>query len=557
MGKMGKIVVAAVIFLCCGQLIWATGDKPDLDLQEVKLRVEVPSVAVRTSQWCDIRIEVHSKSFIQHLHGTLNEVYTLKLPEGEYQINAAVVGRGVGPLRHRGVSYFSIPGPNTIRVKLEKVKKHRLQIKVLDEKQTTMERCKIHLFFDGSVQFMGIPRLVGADGTGKTEVTDANGLVTFELEGPVPECNIRVNDQSFSQPDKKKIPPSSWDCNEPFVVTVKRKIVNGKIECYIQKDGKIYPFVDWLDNVCGTTKQFVVARLIRAKPEIGQQHYFDIRFEDGLFSLYGLEDGDYFFRRVDVFGHHIRTKVYPLINKPISIRNGLLLEADQKLVLAQEREREFPVQIRVTDGRKGIADVSVRVLHPLTDARVITDKHGRCSVNLAEGKYKVTARNRKYAIASRQVYIDPNNAVVKIQLKALPLVKGRITLAGKPVKTDQVIAAFDLDRNLYVGSTDDNGNFEIPLKSSGTFILCVTFDGFSELWQLNTAEATSKELNLELTPRREITVTISGKYSEIIEEKAVLYIFPKGMGLPAASCQLPSSGIATTKIIEGTYTNLI
>jgi hypothetical protein len=547
--ELRKSLLVAGILLCCFlQSLYAAKETSALLLHDVKFTVEDPSGRLPKGQDCILSIKSVGKKKSIRTEAVLSEPETISLPKGEYTVNALIENP-----RYDARAGFSIPSTDVVNLKLEELKIHRLKVKILDEQDTPLKGCRIQLSFWGNVIFRHLPRLVGSAGTGKTEVTDANGLVSFQLKGLVPECNVRIPDQHLNQPDIDKVPVSSWDKEEPFILRVSRKIVNGKIECFFRKNKKIYPFLQGVTGLLGTTPRYVVARLMRGKFEHNKKSHFDFRLENNLLPLYGLSDGEYFVRRLDVISVKGQTIVYPFRNDPINIKNGVVSPADKKLVFAEKHEREILVTITVTDGEKAIADAMVSVSHPLVSKNVRTAKNGQCSVRLPAGKYKLQAHHNKFAGATKEVYIDSENNKINMRLEALPLLKGKITFDGKPVKKTEVIAIFDLDRYQFPGRTDDEGNYEIPLKRSGHFIFGVRFDGFTEFRELNTAEATLSDVNIELTPRTKIAITISGKYSSVIGEKARLVVFPGGIGVSAGNYDMPKSGVSIIKIIEGSY----
>lgn len=549
MMELRKSLLVVGILLCCFlQSLYAAKETSALLLHDVKFTVEDPSGRLPKGQNCILSIKSIDKKKSIRTEAVLSEPEIICLPKGEYIVNALIENP-----RYDALARFSVPGRDAMILKLEELKIHRLKVKILDAQDTPLKGCRIQLSFWGNVIFRHLPRWVGSAGTGKTEVTDANGLVSFQLKGLVPECNVRIPDQHLNQPDIDKVPVSSWDKEEPFILRVSRKIVNGKIECFFRKNKKICPFLQGVTGFLGTTPRYVVARLMRGKFEHNKKSHFDFRLENNLLPLYGLSDGEYFVRRLDVISAKGQTIVYPFRNDPINIKNGVVSPADKKLVFAEKHEREILVTITVTDGEKAIADAMVSVSHPLVSKNVRTAKNGQCSVRLPAGKYKLQAHHNKFAGATKEIYIDSENNKINMRLEALPLLKGKITFDGKPVKKAEVIAIFDLDRYQFPGRTDDEGNYEIPLKRRGHFVLGVSFDGFTEFRELNTAEATLSDVNIELTPRREIPIRITGRYSGLIGEKARLFIFPQGIGVPAGVYDIPNSGVSTIKVINGTY----
>jgi len=521
----------------------------DQEVYDVNVIVEDTSRRLPADQACILRIASLRTAKSEHVDARVNEGKVVSLPEGRYQVNVLIENP-----RHDAIAFFDVPATATIRLSLQKAGTHHLEVKVVDAERTPIEGCRVQLSIVARLVFRGLPTFIGSDsGPSKMEVTDPNGLATFDLRGPVRECNLRILDQQFTRSDKSTVPLPNWDSNEPFVVKVLRKVANGEIKCFVRKEGETYPLVDVVNDLLGTEARLVVGRIVMANPEPGKKNRFDLRFEDGLLPLYGLEDGEYFIRRVDVSGRGAHITLYALRNEPISIKNSRLSEAHEQLVLAEKAERQVPVTITVTHGGRGIPGASVSLTHPLESQGGTTDPNGRCSVELAEGRYTLQVRHGYYGITTQEVYIGKGKNTIEVNLAPLPVLKGRITLEGKPVKPDHVIVFFDVDRYRYPGRFDANGNYEVPLKKSGCFVLGVTFDGFTEFCQLNSPEATSKDINFEVTPRREITLQISGTHASIIRDKANLLIFPKGVGIPAASYEILKSGVATINIIDGKY----
>ncbi len=548
MKVLNRCFFALGILLCCLRIMYAEEHKSAPVLYAVNFTIEGPSAELPEGQRCIVTIQSAEKKKRVRTFLLLNESRNIYLEKGRYEVNALV-----HEPRCDATASLDVPETDRVILKLKKAKEHYLKIKVVDTNDMPLDKCRVRISFWSGVVIRGLPSFLDTAGTGKTEITDANALVDFHILGPVPECQVRVLNQYLSQPEVHKIPISSWDNEQPLLLRVSHKSVNGKIQCHFRKDKKVYPFLKGITNLLEENPSYAVARLVRINHERKSKNYLNFRLENDLLPLYGLSDGEYLIRRIDVVSPESTTIIYPFKDDLISIKNGLLSADDKKLIFAHKQGCKTSLSITVTDGRNTIADAGVLVIHPLHNKRLKTDDVGQCHASLPFGKYIVQAFHDKYATVAQEVYIDEKTTTIELQLDAYPVLRGKITLAGKPVQQAGIIALFGFDKHQYSAQSDENGNYEIALKKTGYFVLGVIHDGFAEFQELNTRETTLGTLDIELTPRRVIILNLSGEYRSLIEKESRLFVFPKRIGAPAARFTVSESGVARITVISGNY----
>ncbi len=540
----------ASVVLSSFHLCLAKSVAPETTTYDVSVTIIDPSGELPQAQQCVLHMENREdRSASKRTVITLNQSESLSLPEGRYHVHALV-----REPRYDATGTVLVPAETNLALVLEKAEQHALMVQVVDVNGMAVKGIDLRLGFNGNLQTGGLPMFVGTpSGSSISQTTDVNGVVRFMLQGPVPPCQLRINDM-FTLRKNDVLDSSVWDGDRALVFTVERKRPNGSIHLFLMAGGETNAFSQGIEQVLGGDPWLLVARLVTADPLNTRRRNHHFIFEGDMVPLYGLTDGDYFVRRVEASASGKRVVLRPLKNVPITIRDGQVIAEHSTLVLAQDQDRLLNVTFSVTDEGNALPQAQIIVRHPLIQQNHTVDQAGEAVAALPEGDYAIQVRHQKFRVIERAIHVDKRHTEFVFNMDSLPIVTGIVSIHGEPLKGIPVVAAFSPGPGDCIDVTGDDGVYEIPLPKGGPFILGAVYEGFLEYRWLNTYQmAVQGRIDLEMSPRKQVALRLLDARGGHTAGPQVAILVPEGGPMPATSAPFSAAGVAALSALPGRY----
>jgi hypothetical protein len=172
------------------------------------------------------------------------------------------------------------------------------------------------------------------------------------------------------------------------------------------------------------------------------------------------------------------------------------------MVRARSMNAQAVLTVVVSDSSRGgpVDGASLDIVGPMTfNAR--TDERGRARVSLAAGTYRLQLRRLGYRMRDTAVRVDSLPFIVSLRMAAEPRALERVKVFGGGPGVFGVVASIKSLRPIggahveVAGSgqsaeTDSTGEFFVPLRHGGSFVVRMTRPGFQD--ELFTIEVPSK-----------------------------------------------------------------